>query len=340
MIFVLTLILSYLFVIYSNQISKFANIFDYPDKKRKLHKVISSPIGGILIFLIFILFILFIIVDLFFSKDFSFSKNILLTGREFFVFTFGSFVIFFIGILDDKYNLEPNKKLFFLSLLFASFLLLDKNLIISEIFFKDFSKNIELKEFSIFFTIMCFLLFLNALNMFDGINYQVATYSIIVFSIFIFKGVFITLSLLVIIGLIFFLYLNYKKNIFLGNSGTFLLAFLISYIFIRTHNSTKNNLEVEEIFSIMFLPGAELIRLFFFRIIKGNNPFKPDRNHIHHLLLRCTNSFNAFLINIFFIILGIFFYYVFINKLLYFTILFLIYFFVIYYLFNKVKKVV
>ena len=334
MTFVLTFILSFLFVIFNNKISILVNIFDYPDKKRKLHKVVSSPIGGILIFLITILFI----IDFFFLKEFFLGNNILLTGREALVFIFGSFLIFFIGFLDDKYNLDPNKKFLFFSLLYFSFMLLDKNLIISEIFLNDFRKNLELKEFSIFFTVLCCLLFLNALNMFDGINYQVATYCIIIFSIFLIKGIFITLSIAVIIGLIFFLYLNYKKNIFLGNSGTFLLAFLISYIFIRTYNSTRSIFAIEEIFAIMFLPGAELFRLFFFRIIKGNNPFKPDRLHIHHLLLTHTNSFKAFIINIIFIILGIFFYYFFSNKILYFIILFLIYFIFIFYLSNKVKK--
>jgi UDP-GlcNAc:undecaprenyl-phosphate GlcNAc-1-phosphate transferase len=240
--------------------------------------------------------------------------------------------------LDDKYNLDPNKKFLIFSLLYFSFMQLDKNLIISEIFLNDFRKSIAFKEFSIFFSVLCCLLFLNALNMFDGINYQVATYSIIIFSIFLIKGIFITLSITVIIGLIFFLYLNYKNNIFLGNSGTFLLAFLISYIFIRTYNSTRNIFVIEEIFAIMFLPGAELLRLFFFRIINGNNPFKPDRHHIHHLLSIYTNSFTAFIINIIFIILGIFFYYFFSNKLLYFIILFLIYFIFIFYLSNKVKK--
>ena len=333
-IFVLTFILSFLFVIFNNKISKLVNIFDYPDKKRKLHKAVSSPIGGTLIFFITIIFI----IDLSFFKEFFLGNNISLTGREALVFIFGSFLIFFIGVLDDKYNLDPNKKFLFFSLLYFSFMQLDKNLVISEIFLNDFRKSIELKEFSIFFSVLCCLLFLNALNMFDGINYQVATYSIIIFSIFLIKGIFITLSIAVIIGLIFFLYLNYKNNIFLGNSGTFLLAFLISYIFIRTYNSTRNIFAIEEIFAIMFLPGAELFRLFFFRIMNGYNPFKPDRDHIHHLLSIYTNSFKAFIINIVFIILGIFFFYFFSNKLLYFIILFLIYFIFIFYLSNKVKK--
>ena len=86
-IFVLTFILSFLFVIFNNKISKLVNIFDYPDKKRKLHKVVSSPIGGVLVFLITILFI----IDLFFLKEFFLGNDISLTGREALVFIFGFF---------------------------------------------------------------------------------------------------------------------------------------------------------------------------------------------------------------------------------------------------------
>ena len=169
MIFTSAIIIGFLFIFFNKQILKLVNISDHPDNNRKLHNKISYPVGGILIFLIFILFV----IDLSIFKKFNVSNNISLTGREFLVLIFGSFLIFFIGVLDDKYNLDANKKLFIFFLLYLSFLLLDKNLIIYEIFFVDFKKNIELKEFSIFFTILCCLLFLNALNMFDGINYQV-----------------------------------------------------------------------------------------------------------------------------------------------------------------------
>ena len=36
----------------------------------------------------------------------------------------------------------------------------------------------------------------------------------------------------------------------------------------------------------MFLPGIDMIRLFFIRIKNKKNPFSPDRNHLHHKLLK------------------------------------------------------
>ena len=39
-----------------------------------------------------------------------------------------------------------------------------------------------------------------------------------------------------------------------------------------------------------------MFRLFILRIFKGKNPFKPDRNHIHHLIQKKFNIFQTFLI--------------------------------------------
>ena len=35
----------------------------------------------------------------------------------------------------------------------------------------------------------------------------------------------------------------------------------------------------------MFIPGLDMIRLFVVRMLKKNNPFSADRNHLHHKLL-------------------------------------------------------
>jgi UDP-N-acetylmuramyl pentapeptide phosphotransferase/UDP-N-acetylglucosamine-1-phosphate transferase len=76
--------------------------------------------------------------------------------------------------------------------------------------------------------ILCILLYLNAFNMFDGINLQASLYSINIFLIFILKGIFLDISLVMILSLLFFSYLNFKNKCFLGNNGSLLIAFVIS----------------------------------------------------------------------------------------------------------------
>jgi UDP-GlcNAc:undecaprenyl-phosphate GlcNAc-1-phosphate transferase len=149
--------------------------------------------------------------------------------------------------------------------------------------------------------------------MFDGINMQVASYALLIFLIFIFKGIFINTSAVIIVSLFFFLILNSKNKAYMGDGGVYLLSYVISYIFIKSYN--KNLFMSDEIFFIMLLPGLDMLRVFLFRLIKGKNPFKPDRNHLHHLLLNFFNSRNVFLIIFSSIFLVIFLYY-FINPII------------------------
>jgi UDP-N-acetylmuramyl pentapeptide phosphotransferase/UDP-N-acetylglucosamine-1-phosphate transferase len=39
-------------------------------------------------------------------------------------------------------------------------------------------------------------------------------------------------------------------------------------------------------FAILFVPLFDTLRVFSYRIIHGIPPFTPDRNHIHHILMR------------------------------------------------------
>lgn len=45
----------------------------------------------------------------------------------------------------------------------------------------------------------------------------------------------------------------------------------------------------------MMLPGVDMFRLFLYRIIRGRNPFSPDNEHIHHLLIKKMNYLQTFL---------------------------------------------
>ena len=70
---------------------------------------------------------------------------------------------------------------------------------------------------------------------------------------------------------------------FLGDSGTLFISYLIAMIVISEHNIMKN-LSISEIILLMILPGIDMLRLFVKRILSKKNPFLGDRNHIHHLL--------------------------------------------------------
>ena len=120
--------------------------------------------------------------------------------------------------------------------------------------------------------------------MFDGINLQSSNYSIIIFlSILIFYSNLLILKI-ILITILTYGYLNFKTNLFLGDSGSLLIAFLIGYFFIKLYNYELIDY-TDEIVIYMLVPGMDLIRLFFVRIFLKRNPLSSDRFHLHHLLL-------------------------------------------------------
>ena len=118
--------------------------------------------------------------------------------------------------------------------------------------------------------------------MFDGINIQSALYLILVSSFLIFKNQ--NIFIFILIPGIFFLILNARGKCFLGNSGSYLLGFLISLTLIKINQSSPSLIKTEELLILLSLPCLELFRLFIERLLKNQSPFSGDREHIHHYL--------------------------------------------------------
>lgn len=253
---------------------------DIPDNERKFHKKPIPLAGGMLIYVNIIIYT----IMLFFFPEIL-DQKIFLNFRQFFNFIIVTSIIFLIGFYDDKLNINANLKFILLLVVIFFFLQVNESFIISEINFSFFNTKITLNEYSIAFTVFAYLVFLNAFNMFDGINLQSAIYSIIILSFIPILYVESNFIKILIISLSSFLYLNYKNLSFLGDSGTLLISFIISSIFILLYNN-KYIVYADDITIFMFIPGLDLIRLFITRIINKKNPLKPDRNHLHHLLLK------------------------------------------------------
>lgn len=299
-LFIISLILNLILYFNYKNISKIYNIFDIPGKKN-IHKNNTPLLGGFFIllnFLILIIFYYFFFDNKVFDIEFFGEKNILTDTRSnkvFFVFFFISIVFFLIGYLDDKFNLKHNVKFFSFIFFILISLLIDSSIIIKDLNFNFINKKIILNDISLFFTIFCILVLINAINMFDGINLQSGIFYIYIFSTLIYFGSFKVLSFYFILQLIFFIYLNFNGRIFIGNSGNLFLSFITSIMIIKSYNF-ENIINAEIILLLLLYPGLDLVRLFFTRIFSGKHPFSKDLNHIHHLLLKKNNYLKVNLI--------------------------------------------
>jgi UDP-GlcNAc:undecaprenyl-phosphate GlcNAc-1-phosphate transferase len=283
----LILFFNLILLIFSKKISKVYNLFDIPDFKRKIHKYPTPLLGGL--FIILNLFLI-IFLDNFFFK--IFSNNFFQSNQNVILFLLSCLSFYTIGYFDDKYNLSANIKLLLMIIIILVVMFFDDNLLLKNISLTFLKDKIYLKKYSYFVTLLCFLLFINAFNMLDGINGQSASYAIYIFLILIFSKVLFFFSLFIIIILFFFLILNFRNKSYLGDSGSLLIGYLISYIFIKNYNlNLSQNFFADEIFLIMSIPGYELLRLTFKRIIHKQHPFKGDKSHMHHLLI--NKKFNT-----------------------------------------------
>ena len=296
--FIIIFVINIFFYLNRNIIYKYFNLVDKPDGKLKIHKSKIFAIGGLIFFITIISYFL-----LSFLNESSFSQY---TGSSYFEKTallFGIMGMFFLGFYDDKYNLDYQVKIILSSLIMYICLSIDESLIITKLEFTFVDKILYLRELDKFITILFILLFINALNLFDGLDLQSGSYIFILVSIFSFYFK-INFFIFLLIPSIIFLYLNFKKEIFLGDSGSLLLGFIFSYFLIKLYNFTS--IKSDQLFILMMVPGIDMMRLFFLRIIRGKNPFKGDRNHIHHILLSKFGFLKTLLLTQSLIILSIF----------------------------------
>ncbi len=264
----LNLILIIILFVLNKPISNILNISDFPEKRKSQKKPIPL-IGGFIIYLI----VLF---------NFLYFKNI--NEKIFYLST----IFFIVGLLDDKFKLSPNIRLFILSVCSFIFLYNYPYFNINFLHLENFGKIYFYFQTSVIFTILCLLLFQNSMNMIDGINGLSGSIFLILFFFILIKSNFEPIYLIIIISLLVFLIFNFRNKFFMGDSGIYFLSTFFALNIITISNN--NIIYTEEIFLIMMIPGIDMLRLFIIRIKNKKNPFKPDRLHIHHLIEEKTKS--------------------------------------------------
>jgi UDP-GlcNAc:undecaprenyl-phosphate GlcNAc-1-phosphate transferase len=80
-------------------------------------------------------------------------------------------------------------------------------------------------------------------------------------------------------------------KLFMGDTGSLTLGVLLGFLAIKSF-TLHHGSEVSETrymivaFSTLLVPMFDVIRVACFRMLRKHNPFLPDKNHIHHNLIR------------------------------------------------------
>ncbi len=152
---------------------------------------------------------------------------------------------------------------------------------------------------SVLISMLLLMFIINAFNLIDGIDGLAGTLALIACSTFGFY--FITMHQAVLAALAFsvagsvsaFLVYNFSPaKIFMGDAGSMFLGlicavFAFKFISINeaSANSIMQNAPVLAV-SVLIIPAFDMLNVIATRIYHKKSPFKPDRNHIHHRMLR------------------------------------------------------
>lgn len=220
-------------------------------------------------------------------------------------FLFASFMIlFFVGVMDDIMVLRAYKKLL-AQILVSALMVIGSDVRIRSLFglFGVYEINYYI---SVIFSIVTFIILINAFNLIDGIDGLAGSYTVVtsaLFGISFFRlgsvnDPLVILCIIIIASTIGFLFYNLSTKrstkIFMGDTGSMILGFLLSFtaisfidIFIAKRDDVFYHLQSAPVIAvaILILPIIDTITVIITRLYHGKSVLSPDKNHIHHKLL-------------------------------------------------------
>ena len=246
---------------------------DVPDK-RKVHIKAMPRLGGLGIYFGFLLGYML------FGEQTVLMNSILI----------GSFILLITGIIDDIKSLKAKHKL--IGQLMASLVVVFYGgLLLKDISFFGF--NMSFSWISYPLTIIFILGCINCLNLIDGLDGLAGGISSIFFlTIGIIAylqsrtGLTLILTFVMLGSTLGFLVHNFNPaKIFMGDSGSMFLGFIISVITLLGFKSILTSSIIIPL-CILIVPILDTMCAIIRRKLKGESISTPDKSHFHHQLLR------------------------------------------------------
>lgn len=251
---------------------------------RKDHENLVPPIGGLVIFPIFLILSL--------ATDTHGIKHYL---NEYWPLLSSLLLILITGAIDDRFDIRASIK-FFIQFLAALIIVGLGDIKIESLGNLVGLGTLNFGWATIPFTVFCVMLLINAMNMIDGIDGLAGGKSLIAL---LWISIACGLSgkvpsheiivMVLLIGTIGgFLYSNMrspvcnKAKIFLGDSGAMALGLALSWFCIKYSQEPYHIYYPITVAWILALPVIDNFALFTVRLSLHEHPFSADRRHLHH----------------------------------------------------------
>ncbi|NOI68634.1 UDP-N-acetylglucosamine--undecaprenyl-phosphate N-acetylglucosaminephosphotransferase [Vibrio sp. 99-8-1] len=275
---------------------KFAKKIGLVDKPsaRKLHSGSVPLVGGISI-CISILYFLFNNPDILPNTPLFSTCLLILVG---------------IGALDDKFDLSFKLRIAIQAALSVAMMILGGIELNTIGDILGTGEIITLGWFGYFVTVLAVIGSINAFNMVDGIDGLLGGLSIVTIS-----GLGIMLAhdgqyniayfcLIMVVIILPYILLNLgafgrKRKVFMGDAGSMLIGFTVIWLLlVSSQNGTTPPLRPVTALWLIAVPLIDMITIMIRRVRRGDSPFRPDREHLHHIFQKVGLSSVQTLISI------------------------------------------
>ena len=283
------------------------HLYDVQDG-RKVHQGEVPRLGGIS-FLPAILFTLLTVLAIM-TRFLPESIHVMYAPiTEIMMAAAGCVLLYLVGIMDDVIGVSFKSK--FIVQFLAAILLCCSGLYVSDLH-GVFGIHAISPFIGVPLTVLIVVFIINSINLIDGIDglaSGLCIFSILGFA-FMFHRLTMAMNLVLAMSMLgvlvmFYLYNTLgkrgKTKIFMGDTGSLTMGFLLAFFTIELCcfkwervdlaliNETEPFYTGDQLFvygiSLVIIPVLDVFRVFYSRIRDGKSPFKPDKRHIHHKFL-------------------------------------------------------
>ena len=217
------------------------------------------------------------------------------------VYVLCSSVLVMMGAIDDKYDVDYRVRLV-VQILISCAMIFAAGFSLKSLGHILFGYEVDLGPLGYIVTIFAVLGAINAFNMVDGIDGLLGGLTMVTFGALSYihyadgQLPLARFCLLMMIVVMPYICLNLgfpfgvRKKVFMGDAGSMLIGFTVIWVLLQGTQGPKAQMNPVTALWLIAIPLMDMTCIMVRRIRKGVSPFKPDREHLHHICLRAGLS--------------------------------------------------
>ncbi|MDP8726968.1 UDP-N-acetylglucosamine--undecaprenyl-phosphate N-acetylglucosaminephosphotransferase [Serratia marcescens] len=205
-------------------------------------------------------------------------------------------ILVFVGALDDRFDISVKIRALVQAVVGIAMM------VFAGLYLRSFGHvlgdwEMLLGPFGYLVTLFAVWVAINAFNMVDGIDGLLGGLSCVSFGAL---GLLLYLSghhelafwcFAMIATIVPYILLNLgilgrRYKVFMGDAGSTLIGFTAIWLLLQSSQGKAHSINPVTALWIIAIPLMDMIAIMYRRLRKGMSPFSPDRQHIHHLIMR------------------------------------------------------